>query len=45
MADEMNVTCSIVWNSVTYDIWGFVALSEEKEDKSTAKKVNQWLFR
>ena len=57
VADEMNVTCSIVWNSVTHDIWGFVddeltldgivtnALSKEKEDKSTAKKVNQWLFR
>lgn len=46
VADEMNVTCSIVWNSVTHDIWGFVddeltldgmvtsALSEEKKTSS-----------
>ena len=57
IADEMNLTCGVVWNSVTHDIWGFVdedmsmehivtnILSEQKEEQSITKKVNQWLYR
>lgn len=56
IADEMNLTCGILWNSIWYDIWGFVdeelsldriianIVSEEREDKVIAKKVTRGCF-